>query len=339
MSDRDLDRGQPPEHHDQNHDGRDDRVARMYDGLNELDRWLVDRMRTGLADPALARFETWDALASRLVDARAGSLANRVRRLSGVVGASSDWHERVLDEIGQLHLLSQAGRRLGTLPDPLADRVATTIGWQVRQQDVLAGVPDTDDWIVCGRSDTREDRIEVRRFWLRGATSNRWALVLSFAAYRQSLDTSIAVGSSFRADLHRYPGEALRALIGDRYGEPEACASPEPRSVAGACDEIGSMLALEPWLDRVPAVVRASPTRSSGRWALTDDTGTLLLRDAIDDGREVPGLDVLLAVSAGGPVDLTVEWTPSGIVPLTIHRPTHSIDIGPRAEPSFVGAA
>jgi hypothetical protein len=163
--------------------------------------------------------------------------------------------------------------------------------------------------------------------------------VLSFAAYRQSLDTSIAVGSSFRADLHRYPGEALRALIGDRYGEPDACASPEPRSVAGACDEIGSMLALEPWLDRVPTVVRASPTRSSGRWALTDDTGTLLLRDAIDDGRPVPGLDVLLAVSASGPIDLTVEWTPSGLVPLTIHRPTHSIDIGPRAEASFVGAA
>ena len=270
-----------PDHPPDHPSGRDDRVARMYDGLNELDRWLVDRMRTGLADPSLARFETWDALASRLVDARAGSLANRVRRLSGVVGASRDWHERVLDEIGLLHLLSQAGRRLATLPDPLADRVATTIGWQVRQHDVLAGVPDTDDWIVAGRSDTREDRIEVRRYWLRGATTNRWALVLSFAAYRQSLDTSLAVGSSFRADLHRYPGPgAAGAHRRPVRRTRSARARTRPRSVVDACAEIGAMLAVEPWLDRVPTVVRAAPTRSGGRWALTDDTGTLLLREA-----------------------------------------------------------
>ncbi len=193
--------------------GRDDRVARMYEGLDELDRWLVDRVRTGLADPALAQYATWDSLAARLVDARAGSLANRVRRLAGLVGASADWHQRVLDEIGLLHLLSQAGRRLATLPDDLGDRVATTIGWQVRQADVLVGVPETDDWLVAGRSDTREDRIEVRRTWLRGATSGRWAVVLSFAAYRQSLDTSLEVGTTIHADLHRYPGHALRALV------------------------------------------------------------------------------------------------------------------------------
>ncbi len=71
---------------------------------------------------------------------------------------------------GLLHLLAQAGRRLGSLPGPLADAVATTVGWQVRQADVLAGVPDTDTWVVAARSDTREDRIEVRRHWLRGVS-------------------------------------------------------------------------------------------------------------------------------------------------------------------------
>ena len=30
--------------------------------------------------------------------------------------------------------------------------------------------------------------------------------VLSFAAYRQSLDTSLEVGTAIHADLHRYPG-------------------------------------------------------------------------------------------------------------------------------------
>jgi hypothetical protein len=320
--------------------GRDDRVERMFAGLTELDRWLDDRIRTGLADPALARYGTWDTLAARLVDAQAGSLANRVRRLAGLVGASSDWHDRVLAELGVLHLLAQAGRRLGSLPGPLADAVATATGWQVRQADVLAGVPDTDRWVVAGRSDTREDRIEVRRVWLRGAESGSWALVLSFAAYRQSLDTSLEVGTAFDGDLHRYPGPALRALVGMRHGDPIDGVVPPACSVAGACDQIGMLLAGEPWLDRVPVTVRAAVTPAGSGWLLTDDTGSLpLVRADRSSGGPGGDLATLVAVSAGQPVDLTVEWTPLGLVPLTVHLGDRVIDIGPRADASFVGAA
>jgi hypothetical protein len=312
---------------------RDERVERMFAGLTELDRWLDDRMRTGLADPALAKYSTWDDLAARLVDAQAGSLANRIRRLAGLVGASPDWHSDVLAELGLLHLLSQAGRRLGSLPGPLADAVATTVGWQVRQADVLGGVPDTDTWVVAARSDTREDRIEVRRHWLRGVISGRWALVLSFAAYRQSLDTSLTVGTSIDADLHRYPGPALRALVGERHGDPVEPARPPAVDVVAACGEVGAMLVAEPWLDRVPFTVTAAIADVGSGFALADAGGTLPL---IARGRP---LATLLAVAGGGPVDVTCEWTPHGVVPLAVHLADRSIDIGPRADDSFVSAA
>jgi hypothetical protein len=324
----------PPDR-DERDAARDDRVARMMEGLSELDRWLDDRIRTGLADPSLARYGTWDALAARLVDAQAGSLANRIRRLAGLVGASPAWHVEVLAELGLLHLLAQAGRRLGSLPAPVADAVATSVGWQVRTADVLAGVPDTDRWIVAGRSDTREDRIEVRRHWLRGSTSRRWALVLSFAAYRQSLDTSLTIGSAIDADLHRYPGPALRAVVGLRRGEPVDGAVPPALTIAEGCDEIGSMLVGEPWLDRVPTTVRATASQVGGRWSLTDDTGSLPLSD--DSSAE--HVAALLALTAGRPADVTIEWTPHGVRPLTIHLDDRSIDIGPRADDSFVSAA
>ncbi len=339
---------------------RDERVERMLAGLTELDRWLDDRMRTGLADPALARYATWDDLAARLVDAQAGSLANRIRRLAGLVGASATWHDDVLAELGLLHLLSQAGRRLRSLPGPLADAVATTVGWQVRRADVLGGVPDTDRWVVAGRSDQREDRIEVRRHWLRGAESGRWALVLSFAAYQQSLDTSLEVGTTLHADLHRYPGPALRALVGRRHVDRAAAIFPgDPRpgpppgrppgqSVADAADEIGRMLVAEPWLDRVPTSVTAAVVRSGDGWFVGDDTGTLPIlpttaASGVGDRRNphaaTDPLTMLLALSGGGPVDLTLEWTPHGVVPLAVHLDHRSIDIGPRADTSFVGAA
>ncbi len=104
-----------------------------------------------------------------------------------------------------------------------------------------------------------------------------------------------------------------------------------------ACEEVGRALAIEPWLDRVPALVRAAPALASGRWVLTDDTGSLPLDDASPS--VTAGLPVLLAVSAGRAVDLTVEWTPTGLVPLTVFGDGAAVDIGPRADPSFVGAA
>lgn len=313
--------------------GRDERIERLLGGLIELDRWLDDRVRTGLSDPALARYDTWDELAARLVDARAGALANRVRRLAGVVGARPDWHEVVLAELGVLHLLARAGQRVPALPGPLADRVATACGWQVRQADVLAGVPETDRWVVAGRSDTREDRIEVRRTWLRGATSQSWAMVLSFAAYRQSLDASLPVGMLVHADLHRYPGQSPRALMGRIHEAPGPTLVPPPAvSVADACDEIGRLLAVEPWADRVPFTVRAAPAPVGRRWVLTDDTGSLAIE------RDAPGLPTLLTAAAGDVVAVTAEWTVDGVVPLTVHLADRAIDIGPVADPSFVAA-
>ena len=313
---------------------RNERVARLRHGLVELDRWLDDRLRTGLSDPALARYTTWDALAARLVDARAGALANRVRRMAGLVGARPDWHELVLAELGVLHLLAEAGQRLGDLPAPLADAVATACGWQVRQADVLSGVPDTDEWIVAGRSDTREDRIEVRRTWLYGQTSQRWAMVLSFAAYRQTLDSSLPIGSRLCADLHRYPGTSTRALTGTVHDGPfGVAAAPPALDIAGWCDHVGTALAVEPWADRVACTVLAAPTLAGNRWVLTDETGSLAL------AADAPGLATVVAASGGRPVPMTVEWTVDGVVPLSVHLTDRVLDVGPRADPSFVSAA
>lgn len=331
---------------------RDDRVQRMRAGLTELDRWLDDRIRTGLADPSLARYDTWDQLAARLVDAQVGGLANRVRRLAGVVGTRSEWHQQLLGELGVLHLLAQAGQRIGELPGDLADSVAGALGWQVRQADVLAGVPSTDVWQVLGRSDTREDRIEVRRLWLWGTATQRWAMVLSFAAYGQSLDDSLQVGRQVHADVFRYPGVlGLRVIVGTRHGETHhgethhsethhsqthhsqtlATPVPDAGSVAQVCRSIGKAVAAEPWIDRYPVTVTAAPAVCEGRWVLTDGEAALPLHP------DIAGRASLLACTGGAVAPITCEWTPLGLIPLTVHLADRWVDVGPVADSSFVG--
>jgi hypothetical protein len=302
----------------------------MMAGLVELERWLEDRMSNGLADPALSRYATWDDLAARLVDARAGALANRVRRLAGLVGAGPDWHSDVLAELGILHLIAQAGLRLPELPGPLGDAAATASGWQVRQADVLAGVPDTDDWLVVGRSDVREDRIEVRRLWLYGQHTQSWVMLLSFAAYQQVLDDSFTVGTVVRGDMHRYPGGSLRALAGRREADPLTFHMPVGLSISDACRHVGRVVAEQPWLDRLAITVSAAPTIHLGRWLLSDGSGALPL---LADERSLASL---LAASCGTDATVTAEWTPRGLVPLSVHLPHRTIDIGPRADSTFV---
>jgi hypothetical protein len=226
-----------------------------------------------------------------------------------------------------------SGRHLGALPPGLADSVAAAIGWQVRQADVLSGVPETDHWVVMGRSDTREDRIEVRRIWLRGRRTGAWAMLLSFAAYQQSLDESFVVGTQVHADLFRYPGAvALRVLVGPRHDEPQAALAVDGMSIAEGCAHVGRAIAAEPWLERYPVCVVAAPTRVDGRWMLTDATGSLPLVDG-------SSIATLLSCTAGRLSTVTAEWTVAGMIPLTVHLPDRAVDIGPVADTSFVRAA
>jgi hypothetical protein len=303
-----------------------ERAARVAAGLRQLDRWLVDRMRAGLTDPSLARYATWDTVAARLVDAQALSLANRVKRLAGAVGTRPGWHEHVLGELGVLHLLARAGTHLDELPPDLAAGVRTAIGWAARTDDIRASPPITDRWHVVGRSDILEDRIVVRRTWLRGAGTRRWAMLLAFAAYGQALESAFAVGSLVAADLHFYPGAVpLRALTGVVHAAPEPDADgPPAASVAGACDEVGRALAAEPWLERHPLTVVATPVCRDGRWMLTDHTGSIAVAGAPD------GLPTLVACAGGRPAVVTAEWTMAGLAPVTVHTRHGAVDVGPR---------
>jgi SWIM zinc finger len=291
-----------------------ERAARVRAGLDELDRWLADRVRAGLAAPELAEPATWERVAARLVDAQCGGLANRVLRIAGRVGADDRWHEHVLAELAVLHALAVAGRRVGEMDEALADGVRSAVGYLADRDHILAGVPVSDTWHVAGVSDTQENRVVVRRTWLWGQAARRWALVLSFAAFGESLDDHLPPGTAMQADLHWYPARLpLRAVIGTIHADPVPDpAGPAPATISDALATAGQMVVAEPWLERAPLCVRASAAPlAGGRWALTDDGGSIALSSTI---RSLPEL---VALTARGPVVIAGEWSASGFLPLT----------------------
>ncbi|WP_433591577.1 DUF5691 domain-containing protein [Nocardia sp. CA-145437] len=195
----------------------DQRRARVTAGLADLDTWLTDQVRTGLAqsDRSMRAFET---VAARMVDAQAPGVAATLRQLP-LATSHSDWPRLLLREYARLHLLATAHTRLDELSPGLRASVRTHIGYQTPADSVRAEPAVRDRWQVLGVRTTTEDGLYTRRVWLRGRASGRWALILDhhYGSPAFPNDTR-APGFQVDANLHFYPAAApLRAIWGDRH--------------------------------------------------------------------------------------------------------------------------
>jgi hypothetical protein len=288
------------------------REARVASGLAELDRWLTDQVRQGLAGSQKSGYRHWDDIAARMIDAQAPGLAERLRALAAVPHSGPGWEGRLLEEYALLHLLATAYRGQAGLPPPMQATVRSRIGFTVRKADILASGPAARDrWSVLASRDTDRDRIRASRVWLRGLRSGRYALVLSFAPAGRPLDDSLTVGTEAEADLAFYPAAVpLRALVAAR-GDAAPGGPPPGGTAAGLLASWAAALGADPWLDSWPAVVTATPARAPVP-CLADAAGVALpLHPAA--GACWP----LFALSGGRPLTVAGEWTPRGLWPLT----------------------
>jgi hypothetical protein len=287
------------------------RAARVAAGLVELDRWLADQVRGGLAGAGKLGYDHWDAMAARLIDAQAPGAARLVRNLAGYLGDP----ERLLAELGLLRLLTAGFPRLDSLPEALAATLRLRVGLPVSAEEVLASPPVRDRWQVLGVTDELEVNLMVRRVWLRGARTGRPALVLSFAAPGQVFVTDLVPGTELDADLCFYP-EHLRVQIAHRHA-PAApiTAVGSARPVGAAMREYAAALAADPWLERWPMVLAGVvPAKAGDRWCLTDDPGGAGV--PLDPAVGAPWR--LVAAAGGRAVTVAGEWTAAGLRPLSV---------------------
>jgi hypothetical protein len=189
------------------------RAERVASGLDELDQWLCDQIRGGIASLERSGYAHFDRMAARMVDAQAPGVAGLLRSIPGEF-ASAGWPSRVLEQLGALHLLVQAHRRLDQLPADLAATVRARIGYSVSKAEVLALPGVLDHWFAVGMVDTAEYRLDTRRVWLYGAASGRWAVLMSFAPPGGALMTDLETRHS-GDDLERDTDLAIEACGGD----------------------------------------------------------------------------------------------------------------------------
>jgi len=308
----------------------DRRRADVAAGLDALDLWLDDLVRTGLAAVETQPYGFWERQAARMVDARASGVAARLRRLAGIPNASPDWPERLLAGLGRLALLTDAYRRIETLPPLLQEDVRGAIGWTLKEDEVLTrGEAVADDWIALGQYALGEERMRVQRTWLLGARTGRTALLLQFAVGNARFAETLLPGTRQEAELVYWPSAyPQRALMRTRRGAPAPIVGPLPgvASIDLFLDEAARATARHPWLELFACAL-------SGGVPLPDAEGRWVARDAA--GRALPlargDYWDLLALSGGHPVDLAAEWDGTTLRPLgaVADGAYHCIEGGP----------
>jgi hypothetical protein len=292
------------------------RLARVLAGVEALELWLGDLVRTGVASVPLGD-AAWTTQAARLVDAQAPGLASRVRRLGFLPRSGADWGDRLGDGLGRLALLLQALRRLDALDGPLAADVRAAVGWTLERDEVIAaGERVADAWAIVGQVVEDDDRFRVQRSWLRGAQSGRDALVLQFAAGPARFPEALVPGMVLEAELAFWPSaHPLRALVYERRGEMKPLASAVASvRIDGMLDRYAQALGRQPWIERFPALLGGVVPAPVG-----DQTAERF--QVIDaDGRALPlagsGHWKLFALSGGHPIDLFGEWDGRSLLPL-----------------------
>ncbi|MEZ4606134.1 MAG: hypothetical protein R2865_04830 [Deinococcales bacterium] len=172
------------------------------------------------------------------------------------------------------HLLSRAYQRLEHLPPTLQADVRRFIGWTDDQKSLLTQEGLSDRWHILGQEHLMEDRLNIRRSYLKGEHTGRWALILDFAHGQQAFNQVLPVGQVFEGEVvffsSHYP---LRALL----KEGQFRAGVVMTELSGHKDFEAALLAYAealgacPWLEHLPLLLHhVTPYQQAGKFYLKD---------------------------------------------------------------------
>jgi hypothetical protein len=289
------------------------RLQRMREGAAELERWLADQIKRGLAALAAEGMEPWRQLAARMVDAQAPGLAFRLKRIAPLMGQGTDWPRRVTAELGRLQLLLDGLRRLDSLPPPIAADLLAALGLPEEKEAIRRdGERQRDRWRVLGQVLEENERLWERRVWLHGQESGRHALLVDHSFGERRFDQGFLSGATIGAELAYAPGQApLRALLLDAPQALDPAPLPAGDLEAGL-SAISDHIARNPWNTQLPMTLRGDALILDGNcWRLRTPQGDPTLRLNSAAGWQ------LLALSGGWPLTLFGEWDGEQLRPLT----------------------
>ncbi|MCB0685642.1 MAG: hypothetical protein KDC53_03930 [Saprospiraceae bacterium] len=255
-----------------------DRQTLMDKGIVQLDQWLIDVMRIGLLQYDFSD-ETLFEISSRMVDAKLGGVARRIRKLSSLERADPNWVKQVLQILGDLYLMVSAFKNRRQLTLTMQISLFSLAGFNAKKTDILTLNAIEDFWLVCGIEHDAEENLKVRYTWLMGVKSKRTALLLDFAFGRSDFEFNYRFNQSYQGSLIYYPGAfPLRAILQDSVPIKKISSFPGAfDSMAKFLDIYATAISRNPWIVNFPACLKnVSLTKAGDQFLLRDQHDELM---------------------------------------------------------------
>ncbi|MGF1551427.1 MAG: SWIM zinc finger family protein [Paracoccaceae bacterium] len=290
--------------------------AALLAATEDVERWIADQLRTGLAGLSGALAARCRAIAARLVDGKAQALAGRLDELPARVMALAPEAraDALVVELGKIVLLARAFR--ADPADPERRRAVATAETRESLLGDARAPRARGTWEVVGeRIATRRDGLVSQETWLLNLADGgpRFALLLDFfpaSAGRRA--SAFASGERFEASLAFYPARApLRAVVIERGG---AAGAPLDWPAAGG-DPLAGFLAAQdaaPWTTLAPVLLGPGGFgEGAGRWWWRSACGAHALPLASPPPEPARGMTLTAAAGL---------WEPPGRLPLLAAR-------------------
>lgn len=298
--------------------------AHLQTGLHELELWLTDLVRHGLARLPDRPKSYWQTMADRLVDARAPILAQELRRLATVPTAQANWPDEYLQRLGRLYLIVQGFHHFNQLPTTTQADLHTAVGWLPQNENDPTTI--TDHWLVLGREQEFHGSQTRHSTWLWGEASQRPAQLIQLGSAARPEGRSLPTGTVWQGTLRFLPG-SWPLLAQEKEGLTAATTAVLPHgfnTIREATQVYSHALASNPWLSTFPMLLHhVLPQRHDNHWQLTDASGTSLpLPDKFSHGWHLTAI-------AGGTPSLTLFglWHGRIFHPLSVWQQSRWLDV------------
>ena len=293
------------------------RLDQMSSGLEELENWLQDTLRQGLASLE-QQPDFWKNISARMVDAKLGAVGRRLKTIRLLIGQQENWYEQVTQELGNIYLLIRALKNIDQLAPPLQRDVLTMSGVTVRKNELeKEGMSVTDVWMILATSEKEEDNLRSRRTWVYGWKTKRYGLVLDFAWGRTDFTEFYTAGEVFEGTIIYYPSNSpIRVQVKDKKIIKDR---PIKRIIGFAhldafLENYAIALAANPWLLEFPCAIQDIIPVMEGDQMLLVDTNKHILPSKMGNFKQMK----ILALSGGHPINLFGEWFGKTFIPLSV---------------------
>jgi SWIM zinc finger len=269
---------------------RAQREALIHDGLAALDRWILDELERGMAGFETRADDACKAMAKRLVDAKAGGLANCVERLPAQLMKlpAHARSEHALLGLGQLHLLASAYRQQAQLSPIMREEIRQLMGWSLSREQLLndaQALRVRAHWMVVGLIDeVQPDRLRRLETWFVclhapeqssgiNESAPQFAVLIDFQPISIGAGShTYAVADVIDAELCYFPSELpMRAVISQSFGAVALSPTvkserfqPKHSDLSNALLDWQQALAHQPWLADYPIALKTVSVRAKG---------------------------------------------------------------------------